>query len=258
EDAYGRELVRRSAAQRLTLCARSAQRFAHVGAESAGKLFASVSPGPHGLDLDIDGSYGAVRLQSRFIGEFNADNLLIVLATLLGAGAPLEDAIMALERCSAPPGRMETHSAPRGPLAVVDYAHTPDALEKALMALRSHCAGRLICVFGCGGERDPGKRPLMGAVAERLADRIIVPDDNPRGEDGDLIVADIGAGLIHPQRALLERDRAAAIERAIREAQAGDVVLIAGKGHEDYQVVGAERRRFSDRDVVRAALGRRS
>src|SRR5664279_5030485 len=121
------------------------------------------------------------------------------------------------------------------PLVVIDYAHTPDALEQALSSLRAHCAGRLICVFGCGGERDQGKRPQMAAIAERLAEAVIVTDDNPRGEDGDEIVAQIVAGFAHPEAVRIERDRARAIATALHEARAGDVVLIAGKGHEPYQ-----------------------
>jgi UDP-N-acetylmuramoyl-L-alanyl-D-glutamate--2,6-diaminopimelate ligase len=152
---------------------------------------------------------------------------------------------------------METLAAPDRPLAIVDYAHTPDALEKVLLAARAHCAGKLTCVLGCGGERDPGKRPLMAAIAERLADRVIVTDDNPRGEDGDAIVADIVKGLLKPRLAVIERDRAAAIGLAVRDSRPGDVVLIAGKGHEEYQIVGVERRRFSDRETALMALGSR-
>jgi len=123
-----------------------------------------------------------------------------------------------------------------------------------LAAARNHCAGSLYCVFGCGGDRDAAKRPVMGAIAERLADVAIVTDDNPRTEDGDAIVAAIRQGMKHPQSAVIERNRAAAIERAIAMAQANDAVLIAGKGHEDYQIVGLEKRYFSDRDVAVAAL----
>jgi UDP-N-acetylmuramoyl-L-alanyl-D-glutamate--2,6-diaminopimelate ligase len=210
----------------------------------------------HGLQIDVDGSWGAATLRSRLIGAFNVENLLAALATLLGWDIALAGAIAALEQCSAPPGRMETLSAPGRALAIVDYAHTPDALEKALLAARAHCAGKLTCVFGCGGDRDPGKRALMGAIAERLADRVILTDDNPRSESGDAIVADIVAGLSRPQAVRIERDRARAIALALAEGAAGDAVLIAGKGHEDYQIVGAERRHFSDREVALAALGR--
>ena len=144
------------------------------------------------------------------------------------------------------------------PLAIVDYAHTPDALEKALRAARAHCAGRLLCVFGCGGERDRGKRAQMGQVAESLADALYITDDNPRHEDPQAIVAAILAGLRAPQHALVQHDRAAAIAAALGAAQAGDVVLIAGKGHEDYQLVGGERRAYSDLAQVRATLSARS
>jgi UDP-N-acetylmuramoyl-L-alanyl-D-glutamate--2,6-diaminopimelate ligase len=137
----------------------------------------------------------------------------------------------------------------------VDYAHSPDALAKALAALREHCAGRLWCVFGCGGDRDPGKRPLMGGVVERLADVALVTDDNPRSENGDAIVADILRGFADRAAVRVIRDRAEAIRTALSEAQPADVVLIAGKGHEDYQIYGTERRAFSDRTVVLDVLG---
>jgi UDP-N-acetylmuramoyl-L-alanyl-D-glutamate--2,6-diaminopimelate ligase len=153
---------------------------------------------------------------------------------------------------------MEMLIAPGKPLVVVDYAHTPDALDKALRAVRAHCSGKLHCVFGCGGERDIGKRPIMGAIAQEHADAVIVTDDNPRGEDGDAIVAAIVAGMREPMKVRIERDRAAAIELAIAQAAPGDAVLIAGKGHEDYQIVGSTRRHFSDREVALAAFGRPS
>jgi UDP-N-acetylmuramoyl-L-alanyl-D-glutamate--2,6-diaminopimelate ligase len=143
------------------------------------------------------------------------------------------------------------------PLAIVDYAHTPDALDKALRAARAHCSGRLWCVFGCGGERDRGKRAEMARIAESLADELYITDDNPRGEDPKRIVADIQSGLRAPQRARVQHDRAAAIAAALAAARADDVVLVAGKGHEEYQLVGAARREFSDLAQVRAALARR-
>jgi UDP-N-acetylmuramoyl-L-alanyl-D-glutamate--2,6-diaminopimelate ligase len=144
------------------------------------------------------------------------------------------------------------------PLVVIDYAHTPDALEQALAALRPHCAGRLICVFGCGGERDAGKRPLMGAIAARLADVALVTDDNPRGEDGDAIVAQIVAGMTAAKAMTVERDRAVAIAQALQLARSGDVVLIAGKGHETYQEGAAGKHPFDDMAVAHAVLERRT
>jgi UDP-N-acetylmuramoyl-L-alanyl-D-glutamate--2,6-diaminopimelate ligase len=250
DDAFGRELAGSYQGGGLTVYSRSAASLsshAHV-------LARKVSAAAHGLEIDIDSSWGAATIHSQFVGDFNVDNILAVLGVLLGWGFPIEHAARAIEQCVAPPGRMETFIAPGRPLAIVDYAHTPDALEKALSAARRHCTGKLVCVFGCGGDRDAGKRPVMGAIAERLADVVIITDDNPRTEDGDAIVAQIAAGLKFPERAVIQRDRAAAIEHALRGAASGDVVLIAGKGHEDYQIVGLEKRYFSDRDVVQAAL----
>ena len=137
---------------------------------------------------------------------------------------------------------------------MIDYAHTPHALEQALTGLREHRGGRLWCVFGCGGDRDSGKRPLMGEIAERLADRVIVTDDNPRREDPARIVSAIVAGMQSPAAATVIHDRRRAIEQALAEARAGDAVLIAGKGHEDDQIVGTQRLPFSDRDVARQFL----
>ncbi len=208
-----------------------------------------------GLELEILGHFGARRLRSRLVGGFNAENLAVTLGALLAWQFGVDDALAALADCAAPPGRMEGYRLPNGALAVVDYAHTPDALAKALAAVRAHARGRVAVVFGCGGERDPGKRPLMGETAERLADRVIVTDDNPRGEDADRIVAMILRGMRRPGDAHVERDRARAIAEAVAGARAGDAVLIAGKGHEDYQLVGGERRRFSDRECLAALLG---
>ena len=180
-----------------------------------------------------------------------------MLGLLLAADLPLAQALEALGHATAPPGRMEGFSVgPAGPMLVVDYAHTPDALNKVLAALRAHTGGRLWCVFGCGGDRDPGKRPLMAAAAEALADRIIITDDNPRTEDPDRIVAMLSGALTGRVPARIERDRAKAIAAAAAEARPGDVVLIAGKGHEDYQIYGTERRHFSDRDIARSLTAR--
>jgi len=143
-----------------------------------------------------------------------------------------------------------------GKLAVIDYAHTPDALEKALQVLRAHCRGKLICVFGCGGDRDSGKRPQMGAVAQRWSDHIILTNDNPRSEDPQQIISDIQAGTVASADVRVEMDRAKAIECALELAQAPDIVLIAGKGHEDYQLIGFVKHHFSDREIVQAYMRR--
>ena len=214
-----------------------------------------VDASPGGLVLGIAGHFGSRRLHSRLVGAFNAENLTVTLGMLLAWGIDIDEALAPLASSPPPPGRMEGFRLPNGVLAVVDYAHTPDALAKVLTALRAHAGGRVLLVFGCGGERDAGKRPLMAAAAERLADRVIVTDDNPRGEDPDGIVRMILSGMRSPARVAVERDRARAIEAALAEAGPGDVVVVAGKGHEDYQLVGAERRPFSDRECLQRHAG---
>lgn len=209
-----------------------------------------------GLRLSVHTHLGAAELAAGLLGRFNAQNLLACLAALLALGLPLEEAVARLGRSRTVAGRMERFGGGADrPLAVVDYAHTPNALQSVLTALRPHTAGALVCVFGCGGDRDAGKRPLMGAAAERLADRVILTSDNPRGEDPLAILADIRAGLAGPERVQVEPDRAIAIRGALAAARPGDVVLVAGKGHEDYQIVGSERHAFSDRALVAAQFG---
>ena len=139
-------------------------------------------------------------------------------------------------------------------MAIVDYAHTPDALQQALLAARLHCKGRLWCLFGCGGDRDRGKRLLMGAIAEQYADQVILTDDNPRTEDPALILQDIQAGLQQPQSAVVIHGREQALQYVLKQAKADDVVLIAGKGHEDYQIIGETKLHFSDREIVQQLL----
>jgi UDP-N-acetylmuramoyl-L-alanyl-D-glutamate--2,6-diaminopimelate ligase len=212
-----------------------------------------------GLEFVLSTPWGEGAITSPLLGRFNVYNLLAVAGCLGALGYTFAQIQNALSQLQPVAGRMNRLGGDAStPLVVIDYAHTPDALEQALTSLRVHCAGRLVCVFGCGGERDRGKRPLMGAIAERLADRIIVTDDNPRGEDGDVIVAQIVAGLTHPQATVVRRDRAAAIALALREARAGDIVLIAGKGHEPYQETGGIKYAFDDLDVARRALEARA
>jgi UDP-N-acetylmuramoyl-L-alanyl-D-glutamate--2,6-diaminopimelate ligase len=209
-----------------------------------------------GLKLEITTPWGAAELDSPMIGGFNASNLLGVLGVLITSDVPLRDAVEALARVEPVPGRLQMVREPGAPLVVVDYAHTPDALEKALETLRStlSCEGRLHCVFGCGGDRDPGKRPLMGEVATRLADRVVITSDNPRSENPRAIIDEILAGA-HPNYAI-EEDRAMAILQAISGAAPQDVVLIAGKGHETYQEIGGRRLPFDDSEVAREILQR--
>lgn len=206
-----------------------------------------------GLHLHVRSDWGDAELHAPLLGRFNAANLLAVLATLLVSDVPLDDACRALAHVEPPPGRMQTLGGGAQPLVVVDYAHTPDALDKALAALREIAGtGRLICVFGCGGNRDRGKRPLMGAAASQGADVVWVTSDNPRNEDPQRIIDDILAGM--SGKPGVEPDRARAIFEAVGSARQGDVVLIAGKGHEDYQEIGGERQLFSDDAMARKAL----
>ncbi len=211
-----------------------------------------------GLAFALHTPWGTRAVSSHLLGRFNVSNLLTVVACLGALGEPFERIVAALTSLHPVNGRMSRlGGAPGQPLVVVDYAHTPDALEQVLTALRAHCAGRLLCVFGCGGERDVGKRPLMGEIAGRLADVAIVTDDNPRGEDGSAIIAQIVAGMqaaSAPPR--VERDRAKAIYTALAAAQAGDVVLIAGKGHETYQDGAGGKHPFDDMAVAHGALER--
>ena len=194
-------------------------------------------------------------VSTRIIGRFNVSNLLGVAAVLWARGWGAGRIAEVLAQLDPVPGRMSRLGGDgRKPLVVIDYAHTPDALEKALATLREHAQARLIVVFGCGGERDSGKRPQMAAIAERLADVVIVTDDNPRQEDGDAIVADIRRGFVHPQRVRIERDRKCAIADAIAAAMPEDVVLIAGKGHEPYQEIGGVRLPFDDVHVAASVL----
>ncbi len=197
--------------------------------------------------------------RSRLIGEINLPNLLAVIATLLAQGYAAERIEALLPALRPPPGRMELIAGgKRSPAVVVDYAHTPDSLERALRSLRPLTTGGLGVVFGCGGERDPGKRPLMGRAAARYADRVIITSDNPRGEDPLAIAAmarDAVTGEDAAKPCLVELDRARAITTAISGARAGDVILIAGKGHETTQTIGSCVRRFDDREVVARVLG---
>lgn len=220
-----------------------------------GWLWASeILAGHEGTAVKLETSWGDAAFTTPLLGRFNVSNLLAVLAVLLERGVPMAEAQRRLASLQGVPGRMERFGGDGQPLVVVDYAHTPDALEQAIMALRPHVAGRLVCLFGCGGERDKGKRPLMGAIAERLCDRVILTDDNPRGEDSDRIIADILGGMKQRSQTPMEHNRANAIRRVIEESGPDDLVLISGKGHETYQQYGELKLPFSDREQVQAVL----
>jgi len=215
-----------------------------------------------GLAFELVEGAQRAPVRSRLIGDYNAANLLGVLAALRALGVPLADAAAVVPRLSPVPGRMDRVPGQAGqPEVVVDYAHTPDALDKALAALRPLAkarGGALWCVFGCGGNRDASKRPLMGAIAHRLADQVVITSDNPRLEDPLAILQQVRAGLPVEATATVIEDRRAAITHAVLGAAANDVVLVAGKGHEDYQDVGGHKRPFLDAAVAAEALAQRT
>lgn len=247
DDDFGRRLAARLP-RRVRLIGYGMNRAAVCGS--------NLTLSAHGIAMDVATPWGEGRLESALLGRFNAYNLLAVTASLGCLGWRMSAIEKAVTGLAPVPGRMSSLGGnAHQPLIVIDYAHTPDALEQVLQELSQHDAGSLICVFGCGGERDRGKRPQMGATAERYADRLIVTDDNPRGEDGDAIVGEILAGLAQPRRAEVIRDRAQAIAYAVGNARPGDIVLVAGKGHEAYQDTAHGRRDFDDAEVAREALG---
>jgi UDP-N-acetylmuramoyl-L-alanyl-D-glutamate--2,6-diaminopimelate ligase len=207
-----------------------------------------------GMHAKIFTPWGSGKLDSPLIGQFNLCNLLLVVAALGSILKDLPLILSTLKNVRAAEGRMDTFSNANTPLAVVDYAHTPDALEQALIAIREHCVGLIWCVFGCGGDRDPGKRPMMAKIAEKLANRVIVTMDNPRMESSEQIKTDIFAGFRKPEKVKYIKDRTEAIELAISQAQPGDAILIAGKGHEDYQIIGKEKRFHSDKKMCQKAM----
>lgn len=207
-----------------------------------------------GMALSLNTAWGRAELHVRLLGRFNAANLMAALAALLVSDVSLNDACIALSRVTPPAGRMQMLGGGALPLVVVDYAHTPDALEKVLTTLRPLSGGgRVICVFGCGGNRDRGKRPLMGRAASQGADLVYVTSDNPRNEDPTVIIADILEG-VQAGSSRIEANRARAIFEAIGEAKASDIVLIAGKGHENYQEIQGQKLPFSDVDLAQKAL----
>ena len=216
----------------------------------------AIEQGAQGLSFTVCEGHAQHRLSTALIGHYNVANLLGVMATLRALGVPLAEVVAVCASLSPVPGRMQCLSAPNQPLAVVDYAHTPDALAKALQALQPVArarGGRLWCLFGCGGDRDISKRPLMGAMAAAHADRVVLTSDNPRSEPPRAILAQILPALGGQIGVVVEPDRALAIRRALVLAAPQDVVLIAGKGHEDYQEVAGQRLPFSDEAQVRAA-----
>jgi len=258
DDAFGRQLIARCRQRGVKVLAYGQ---ANGGGNGQPDIRAEA------LDIGVDGiratvltPWGRAEFESDVVGGFNASNLLGVLGVLLASEVALDDAARLLAALTPVAGRMQKTGGRGKPLVVVDYAHTPDALEKVLLALRPVAAsrsGRLAAVFGCGGDRDPGKRPQMGAIAARLADAIVVTSDNPRSENPAAIVGEIVAGIPDTQKPVVAVvDRDAAISAAIAKAGPEDVVLIAGKGHEPYQEIAGIRHPFSDLEHADAALAR--
>jgi UDP-N-acetylmuramoyl-L-alanyl-D-glutamate--2,6-diaminopimelate ligase len=260
DDAYGAELAQTLEGADLEVIGYGINDAALELAEKLGirMVYGSLlEMTAYGLRIEVHSSWGAKQvINSGLVGRFNAENLLGTLAVLLVSGIDLEHAVLSLREVQSVPGRMQRLGGKSQPTVIVDYAHTPDALEKVLHALREvnrPAGGKLVCVFGCGGDRDRGKRPMMGAVAEKLSDFCIVTSDNPRSEDPREIIDEIVRGMASPNHQIVT-ERSAAISEAIRHAQKGDTVLIAGKGHENYQEIMGTKYPFSDVQVAQQAL----
>jgi UDP-N-acetylmuramyl-tripeptide synthetase len=204
--------------------------------------------------MQVKTTQGIALLSAPVLGRFNAYNVLAVLSTLLALKVELSQAVSVIAQIKPVIGRMQQFGGGDLPLVVVDYAHTPDALEKVLMTLREQLQGQLICVFGCGGNRDSGKRPLMASVASKLADKVMVTSDNPRGEAPEMIIADVIDGLTVSYE--VEINRELAINKAVQSAKLGDIVLLAGKGHENYQEIAGVKYPFDDALIAQSALAK--
>ena len=245
DDEFGRELAR-SLAEVDVLT---------YGEGDADISWEGVEHHADGLRARLCTPWGSASVSAPVCGDFGLANLAAAIGVLAAAGEPLETVCEVASTLPAVPGRMEFFRVAGRPTVVVDYAHTPDALAKALTAARNHAERGLRCVVGCGGDRDDGKRPLMGRIAAALADQVWLTSDNPRSEDPVAIMRDMATGVEDPSLVTLEADRGAAIAQAIAAADAGDLVIVAGKGHEDYQEIDGRRHPFSDREAVRQALG---
>lgn len=232
-------------------------RFDHATDTGRHVVVRGIKTRPGGSDVRVATSWGDADFFVPMPGDYNVANAALALAYLLVDGAELRAACDALQRTESPPGRMQRVAAP-GPRTYIDYAHSPDALDVALHALRAHGEGRLWCVFGCGGDRDSGKRPEMGSIAERLADKVVITSDNPRHETPADIIAGIRSGMHDPDAATVIEDRAAAIDWTVSAAAADDQILIAGKGHEHVQLIGDAAIEFSDYIVAKRSLDSRA
>ncbi|HLD16558.1 MAG TPA: UDP-N-acetylmuramoyl-L-alanyl-D-glutamate--2,6-diaminopimelate ligase [Coxiellaceae bacterium] len=247
DDCFGRFMLDHTRAQSITYSLYDDQADVYIQDIHAIGL---------GYRLHLSTPWGKGIVTTELLGDFNLSNLLCALATLNVLGIPFEESLNRISTLKPVPGRLERFVREDGLSAFVDYAHTPDALEKVLKVLRAHTEGKLWCVFGCGGDRDRAKRPMMARVAEKYCDQIIITNDNPRTELPNAIIADIQAGLLSSKKTRVIPDRKKAIEMALSQAKSKDKVLIAGKGHETYQIMGEERLPFDDRACVRMCFSR--
>lgn len=250
DDAFGRAVANMLKSQNIN--------FMSYGLESGQVMASDLALHDTGLSMRVKTPQGEALLTAPVLGRFNAYNILAVLTTLLALDVSLRIAVKTIAQIKPVQGRMQQFGGGVLPLVVIDYAHTPDALSNVLSTLREQTQKKLICVFGCGGDRDAGKRPLMGNIASQLADVILLTSDNPRSENPGAIISEIATG-IHPNAGcLIEPDRAVAIQRAIQSASLGDIVLVAGKGHENYQEIAGVKFPFSDAAIALDALSQYS
>ncbi|HDY85395.1 hypothetical protein LCGC14_0551210 [marine sediment metagenome] len=252
DDDFGKLLITRlSAKDDLALMTYSSLGFDDVTLQAK-----NVDATSDGFSFELVNESLTANIQSQLLGRFNVDNLLAAASSLLAIDVSFDDVAKALAQCQSVDGRMQCYGGNEQPQVVIDFAHTPDALEQALKSLRVHVSGdsQLWCVFGCGGDRDSGKRPLMGEIAERYADKIVLTDDNPRSEMPELIIQAILSGIKQPQNVHVEHDRQLAITYVTSHAKSTDIVLLAGKGHEQYQEVAGVKYPFSDSVAVQDVL----
>ncbi len=251
DDPFGRELIERFG-QHLDLVIYSTLTTMSTVPEGTRLVSATVTTSADLItEININSPWGTATIYSSLLGGFNVSNVLAAFSVLCLRGIPVEQAAKSISSFHGVPGRMECFTTSDKALLVVDYAHTPDALEKALESLRPYCQGNLYCVFGCGGDRDMGKRPQMGAVAERHADVVVLTNDNPRNEQPERIVSQILAGMHDKDKVAVRYDRSDAIINTYLQSAPGDIVLIAGKGHETTQTTGDDVLPFSDRELAR-------
>lgn len=250
DDEYGEKLTQQKIDAQIFLY--SAQNKIHstlptIAAEK-------ITQTDRGFVAQVVSPWGRGKFESQLLGEFNISNVLAVLSSLCLSGVPFFDALFYISNLKPVAGRMQLLGGDDQPRVIVDYAHTPDALEKALLAMKAHARGQVICVFGCGGDRDRGKRPLMAQIAEKLAEQIILTNDNPRSENPEAIAAEIQKGFTDVNKVKIILDREKAIQTAVQTAGKNDMVLVAGKGHEDYQIIGTQTFPFDDAKMVQKAL----